>query len=142
MRNRIKTATLQNARAMRVDPTVFEKLLWRELRQLNRQGHHFRRQVPFRRYILDFVEHGARLVIELDGAHHLDAQQAKHDEKRDRILKREGYSVMRFDNGEIQWIGSIVDAIKHELAKRKPQPPTRNASRSDLPTRGRYIWER
>ncbi|MBV8799312.1 MAG: endonuclease domain-containing protein [Alphaproteobacteria bacterium] len=122
MRNRVLSKTLQNARSLRGAPTAFEKLLWRELQKLNRQGHHFRRQVPFRGYILDFLEHGARLVVELDGAQHTDPQQAKHDLKRDTILEREGYLVMRFNNGEIQWIGSVVDAIERELLKRKRNP--------------------
>ena len=141
MRQRVRPETRQNARDLRAEATIFEKLLWRELRQLKRQGYHFRRPLPFRGYILDFVEHGARLAIELDGAHHLNPQQAKHDSRRDSLLEREGYLVMRFENGEIEWIGSVLEAITRQLVKRKAQPPTRNASRSNLPTRGRYIWE-
>jgi very-short-patch-repair endonuclease len=137
MRNRVKPETLGNARKLRVEPTVFEKLLWRELRQLNRKGHHFRRQVPFRGYILDFVEHGARLLIELDGVHHFDPDQARHDLRREGILEKEGYRLMHFENGEVQWIGSLMSAICQELERRKTRPPSRNAARSDLPTRGR-----
>ncbi len=90
---------------------------------MNRQGHHFRRQAPFRGYILDFVEHGARLVVELYGVHHFDSDQARHDLKRERILEKEGYRVMHFENGEVQWIGSLVSAIHQEVERRKIRPP-------------------
>jgi len=56
---------------MRGDLTYPEQLLWRELRKLEIDGSHFRRQAAFGNYIVDFVCHGARLVIEVDGAVHI-----------------------------------------------------------------------
>ncbi len=55
------------SRSLRATATDHERELWSRLRALNRLGYHFRRQAPFQSYFLDFVEHGAKLVIELDG---------------------------------------------------------------------------
>jgi very-short-patch-repair endonuclease len=43
------------ARAMRDDSTKAENMLWQQLRNRQMDGHKFRRQVPLRGYILDFV---------------------------------------------------------------------------------------
>jgi very-short-patch-repair endonuclease len=43
--------------------TPQEVKLWVQLKCLNRQGFHFRRQVPIDSYIVDFAEFGQRLII-------------------------------------------------------------------------------
>ena len=90
MRTRLKPGTIDRARSLRQRATDPERKLWHTLRGLRAQGFHFRRQVPFRGYMLDFVEHSARIVIKLDESH-CDA-----DEVRDRVLFSEGYRVLRF----------------------------------------------
>jgi very-short-patch-repair endonuclease len=128
---------------MRVAPTAFEKRLWTALRELNSEGYHFRRQVPFRGFILDFAEHGAKLAIELDGTSHRTADRQKHDARRDAMLEKEGYLVLRIENGEIaETLDPVLEQIRLALTSRVNVPPTRNAARSDLPTRGRFVWNR
>ena len=124
MRNRIKRATLSNARQMRAAPTTFEKRLWYALHELNRDGYNFRRQVPFRGFILDFAEHGAKLAIELDGSPHQSADRQRHDEKRDEVLEKEGYFVLRVENGEIaETHDPVLEQIRRALESRLNLPP-------------------
>jgi len=88
---------------------------------LNRNRYHFRRQVPFRGYILDFVERGHRLVVELDGSQHALAEEHARDETRDVVIEKQGYKVLRFWNREIdEEIGAVVARIAHELRLRAP----------------------
>jgi very-short-patch-repair endonuclease len=94
------------------------------MRELNRNlGCKFRRQVPFRNYILDFTEHGAALVIELDGSHHGFRENQVRDEKRDAFLASEGYRVLRFWNQElIENFEGVVDTILNAWRERTPYP--------------------
>ena len=66
----VSRATIARSRALRTAATLPERHLWTFLRTLRQEGHHFRRQAPFRGYVLDFVCYGLRLVVEVDGAHH------------------------------------------------------------------------
>ncbi|HTT98937.1 MAG TPA: endonuclease domain-containing protein, partial [Rhizomicrobium sp.] len=92
---------VNRARTLRSGATDSEKALWYKLRELKHLGYRIRRQSPFRNYTLDFVEHGAKLVIELDGSQHALPDHARKDEKRDALLTDEGYRVLRFWNSEI-----------------------------------------
>ena len=85
------------ARALRKRMTDAETVLWKRLR--NRQlGHKFRRQEPIGRFIVDFVCYEKMLIIEADGAHHLNN---KYDQERDAWLKAHGYLVLRFWNSDL-----------------------------------------
>ena len=107
---------IANARRLRTNATDWERRLWRHLRELNQRGFHFRRQVPFRNYILDFAEHRARLVIELDGSQH--ARRKEQDERRDALLVSEGYRVLRFWNADLtENLEGVLDAIGRALGK-------------------------
>jgi very-short-patch-repair endonuclease len=92
---------IARARELRENATDSERKLWRELRVLRQQGVHFRRQAPFRGYILDFVEHTLRLVIEVDGGSHAAPENLEHDAIRDGVLAQEGYFTLRIWNDEI-----------------------------------------
>src|SRR6185295_17133178 len=128
MRTKPTSHTIARARRLRLHATEYEKRLWWKLRELKKLGYHFRRQVPFRSYFLDFVEHGARMVIELDGAQHGQAEHRERDAVRDAILKGEGYRVLRYWNAEIaENIDGVVEAVVRTLSER---PPTRTATPS------------
>ena len=125
---------IARARRLRRDATEHENRLWWKLRELKPLGYHFRRQSPFPNYTLDFVEHDAKLVIELDGDQHGDIAHRQHDEKRDAVLASQGYLTLRFWNSEInESLDGCVDRIFCELQQRSP---TRSASRFDLSTKG------
>jgi len=120
MRTRFKPGTIDRARLLRKRATDAERKLWYILRGLRAQGFHFRRQVPFRGYILDFVEHSARLVVELDGSQDAQPKHRAADEIRDRVLLSEGYRVLRFSNFDAltrPW--GIAQSIVAEMEDRR-----------------------
>ncbi len=86
------------ARRLRHGPTRAEKALWQLLKELRRQRiAHFRRQAPVGPFIVDFVEFGARLVIEADGGQH----GGPEDQRRDEWLKAQDFEVLRIWNNDI-----------------------------------------
>jgi very-short-patch-repair endonuclease len=89
---------ISHARALRRSQTNAERALWYHLRGNRLQGHKFRRQHPYGRYILDFVCLEARLVIELDGGQH---QGSVNDRERDAWLQARGFQILRFWNHDV-----------------------------------------
>lgn len=135
MRRHVDRSMRDNARHLRADSTMVERKLWLRLRALKAQGYHFRRQVPFRTYILDFAEHRCRLAIELDGSQHGYEENRRRDADRDATLASEGYRVLRFWNCDVvENIDGVVEAILRAAAS-APHPEL--PGNSDLPTRGR-----
>ena len=101
------------ARNLRRNMTTSERQLWRALRE-TLPHFHWRKQVPFGRYIVDFCSHGARLIIEVDGGQHAEAQE--FDAARTLFLEREGYRVLRFWNNDIlSNMRGVLDRIASEL---------------------------
>jgi very-short-patch-repair endonuclease len=93
-----------------------EVVLWSGLRKLRASGFHIRRQAPVCGYHLDFVCHSRRLVIEVDGSQHTEDVQANHDLVRDKILRREGFQVLRFSAGQVMRdAGAVVARIMDVL---------------------------
>ena len=102
----------ERARALRKDMTDGERKLWHALRARQLDGMRFRRQHPIGPYIADFVCLERRLVIEVDGGHHMEDDQIAHDARRDRWLNTEGYRVLRFPAIDVfQNLHAVVDAI-------------------------------
>jgi very-short-patch-repair endonuclease len=79
--------------------TDAERALWFLLRRKQIDGHHFRKQVPIGRYIVDFACLDARLMIEVDGGQHSDA--AKADAEHDAWLQSQNFRVLRFWNDDV-----------------------------------------
>ena len=98
--------SLAHAKHMRHSPTDAETRLWRNLRAGRLAGYKFRRQQPPGRYIVDFVCFEERLVIEVDGGQHLDAQLS--DASRTKWLESEGFRVLRFWNDDVLLRNSLV----------------------------------
>ena len=120
------------ARAMRKALTPPEARMWLALKRLRAEGYHFRRQVPFRGYFLDFACHSHRLVIEVDGRSH--ETRWEHDRIRDAVLAREGYRTMRFSNVDVRDnFADVMDGVRAALAA---TDPTLTASRSVPPHEG------
>ena len=86
------------ARTLRANDTEAEYRLWSELRNRHLNGYKFSRQIPLGPYIVDFICREHHLVIELDGSQHADSS---HDIERTVWLNQQGYSVLRFWNGEV-----------------------------------------
>ena len=91
--------------------------LWRELSS-SKLGVAFRRQVPLGgRYIGDFVAPTARLLIEVDGAAHVGRSTAAAV-RRDRVLHRLGYRVLRLEASLVMRQPSVAPARVREALSR------------------------
>jgi very-short-patch-repair endonuclease len=118
-------STLDKARKLRRNITEAEKKLWRLLRY-NQLGVHFRRQVPLGPYVLDFFCFQAKLVVELDGSQHYFSKIGiKSDSKRDTYLKKQGLTILRFNNKEFLRnpfgvLQVIYEHIQEELSASSP----------------------
>jgi very-short-patch-repair endonuclease len=76
----------------------------------------FRRQVPFKNYILDFVCFEKRIVIEIDGSQHADSQS---DLLRAAALVSEGFQIARYWNNDVlQQPVAVLEDILAKLAER------------------------
>lgn len=93
------TGSLSHARRMRQTPTDAESRLWGNLRAGRLVGHKFRRQQPLGRFIVDFVCFEQRLIVEVDGGQHVEAQLV--DAARTAWLEKQGYRVLRFWNDDV-----------------------------------------
>lgn len=79
--------------------TKEERHLWYDfLKDLPVMVH---RQKVIGKYIVDFYIASAKLVIELDGSQHYDAQGQAADKQRDTYLKEQGLTVLRIPNNAI-----------------------------------------
>ena len=99
--------SLNYAKDLRTDQTDCENILWQYLRGKRLNNIKFRRQVPIGKYIVDFVNLGKKLVIELDGSQHID--NLDYDKKRTEYLTQNGYKVIRFFDNDIT--GNIENVL-------------------------------
>jgi very-short-patch-repair endonuclease len=89
----------KHAKSLRNNPTEAEKGLWQRLKSSQLEGVKFRRQEPIEGFIVDFVSLDKKIVIELDGGQH--AENLDDDQRRDRCLMANGFTVLRFWNHEV-----------------------------------------
>jgi very-short-patch-repair endonuclease len=95
--------------------TDSERCLWKHLRAHRVASEKFRCQEPIGLYIVDFVSHRSRLIIDLDGGQH--AVQTEHDCERTRWLEGRGYRVVSFWNNQLLTESeSVLEAIALALA--------------------------
>ena len=101
---------------MRANLNPAEAALWEALRA-RRLGVVFRRQVVLcGRYIADFYAPALRLVVEVDGGCH--EQRRAADARRDRVLSRAGYRVLRLPAEQVLCeLLEAVARIRRELER-------------------------
>ncbi|HXF49624.1 MAG TPA: DUF559 domain-containing protein [Verrucomicrobiae bacterium] len=108
---------VNRARQLRRQMTAVEKLLWGRLRS-NRIGAHFRRQVPFGPYVVDFLCVKAKLFVELDGGQHFQKKEKTEDRKRDAFFGKYGFTVLRFSGHEfLTNLQGVLDKISDHIKK-------------------------
>jgi adenine-specific DNA-methyltransferase len=84
------------------------------LRDRRSFGAKFRRQVPVGGYVVDFLCHDAKLIVELDGGQHSDCVG---DELRTTYLRMAGYEVLRFWNHDLlSNEDGVIERIRESLA--------------------------
>ena len=93
---------VKKARDLRNNMTRAEIILWSRLRSKKIYGFKFRRQQPIFDYVVDFYCDELKLIIEADGEIHSLTEKMDSDKKRDKILKINGYHLIRLSNFEIE----------------------------------------
>src|SRR6267378_3098464 len=114
------------AKSLRRTMTRAETLLWRYIKAHHIHGLSFRRQAPMGAYIVDFVCHDRRVIVELDGETHDFEERLKHDQKRDAWLASHGYVILRFTNHDVLSNLEGVVTVIYETAKARARgaPPS------------------
>ena len=111
------SGTVARARSLRRNATEAEKRLLRALRE-SFPALKWRFQAPVGPYYADFLCFGARLVIEIDGGQHSEAEG--YDARRTRFIEDQGYAVLRFWNNDV--LGNtegVIDSISNSLSQRE-----------------------
>ena len=112
---------LRFARGQRANAVQAEAIIWRAVRDRRCEGAKFRRQVALGNFIVDFICFDGRLVVEIDGPTHEEAEQQAKDSERDAWLGPHSRGAWR--------IGS--------KPSRCARPPLiRHASRHTFPRKG------
>ena len=107
----IKISSKGTSRNLRNNSTDAETKLWSALRSRQLGNFKFRRQVPIGKYIVDFICHEKKLIVEVDGGQHLESNT---DEKRTVWLQSRGYRVIRFWNDQVL---KETDAVLEEIIR-------------------------
>jgi len=118
-RDRVDPKERAFAGKLRREQTALEADLWRELRDRRFEGRKFRRQVPIEVYVVDFVCFESRLIVEVDGPLHREAERRLKDIERDAVLEQHGFRTLRFD-GEVP-VARMLAEISRALAS-APHP--------------------
>ena len=87
------------AQEMRKNATAQENRLWYKF--LRKHTPRFTRQKPIGNYIVDFICHSKKLVIEIDGSQHYTDNGLEYDKQRTEYFQSLDLCVLRFTNNEI-----------------------------------------
>lgn len=107
----------QRARSLRQSATETERRFRGAVRDRRLAGLKFRRQQVMGRYVVDFVCHERRLIVELDGSRHTIVGDAE----RTAFLKSEGCRVLRIWNPDI--LTNLNGMLETVLALAEGQMP-------------------
>tara|TARA_R110002050_G_scaffold157464_1_gene286074 strand:+ start:26966 stop:27325 length:360 start_codon:yes stop_codon:yes gene_type:complete len=88
----------ERRKELRKKLTPAEATLWKSLQRKQLKNRKFRRQHSIKNFIVDFYCASEKLIVELDGAIHLDFAQQNYDYERTLILEALGFKVIRFEN--------------------------------------------
>ncbi|OGE74280.1 MAG: hypothetical protein A3I07_04585 [Candidatus Doudnabacteria bacterium RIFCSPLOWO2_02_FULL_42_9] len=102
------------SKELRKQQTPEEKRLWFLIKD-RQLGYKFRRQVWIDNYIVDFCCFEKRLIIELDGNPHRQAEAKIKDTTRGKHLESQGFIVLRFWNSELKHEKQLINKIKDYL---------------------------
>ena len=123
------------ARQLRRNLTDSEKALWSRLRSKQVLSIQFYRQKPIGENIVDFFAPRAKLVVEVDGSQHMEADYAQKDGRRDRYLASLGLRVLRFNSREVlKESNAVIEAIYRALIGQlnteiPPAPPLKKGGK-------------
>ncbi|SDB21689.1 Very-short-patch-repair endonuclease [Flavobacteriaceae bacterium MAR_2010_188] len=104
---------------LRNNLTSAEATLWKYLQNKKLKGRKFRRQHSINNFIVDFYCPQEKLIIELDGAGHLDFAQQNYDAERTAILEKLGHYILRFEN---KMVFEEIDYVLEEISRKFNTP--------------------
>ena len=114
-----KRELIINAKNLRKNATKQENHLWFDY--LRTYPIRFQRQKTINSFIADFYCHAAKLIIEIDGSQHYQAQGLAYDAERTAILESYGLKVIRFSNHDIDHhFSSVCEQIDLAVKERIP----------------------
>ena len=117
MNNLNNSKLTENAQTLRKNMTKEERHLWYAF--LKPAGINVHRQKTIGPYIVDFYIAKAKLVIELDGSQHYEEEGGRKDIERDRYLRAQGLSVLRYSNADVsQNFEGVCDDILNHMAEK------------------------
>ena len=109
---------------MRREMTNAERKLWMGLRAHRLEGLQFRRQEPCGPYIVDFICHAVRLVVEVDGATHSTDAELARDARRDAWFAERGFAVLRVTNDDVYHeLEAVMETIWMRASERLSPSP-------------------
>jgi very-short-patch-repair endonuclease len=112
----IDPKTRKRARTLRSELTRAEREMWDLLRDLRPRGARFRRETPIGPYIADFTWLSARVIVEVDGDSHETDHGRAHDVRRNDLLRKQGFTILRFDNDQvIDNLDSVAISLEKSL---------------------------
>ena len=116
----------KNARRLRRELSLPEKLLWIRLRDAEVR---FRRQHPIGPYVLDFYCPAKKLAIEVDGFAHDTGDRPRRDEIRTGWLRSRGVDVLRIAAKDVLADpDSVADALMRLCAEPLHHSPAASGS--------------
>ena len=111
------------AKQLRKNMTKEERRLWYDfLKSLPIMVH---RQKVIGKYIVDFYVAEARVIIELDGSQHYEAEGKQADAVRDAYFHSLGMTVLRYSNADINLrFSSVCEDLwnKLKISEKMPSP--------------------
>lgn len=110
----------KKAEQQKETPSEAEEILWTYL-QNRRLGHFFKHQGVIGDFVVDFLCPEKRLVIEIDKP--LFKASEEYIEKRIEVLRRSGFTVMRFDHEDIS---SNIDGVLENILTQLSKIPSEN----------------
>jgi very-short-patch-repair endonuclease len=121
MHKRTTPKIFARAKQLHRNMSPAEEKLWQHLRAHRMGDVHFRNQHAIGNYIVDFCAPRRKLIIELDGSHHLN--QKEYDEERTKYLELRGYRVLRFWNHDVMnHIDDVLNVIWNVLHEETRDP--------------------
>ena len=99
--------------------TTCENILWQRIRRKQINNVQFYRQRIIGNFIVDFCcFKPKKLIIEIDGDNHYKKENFEKDKNREIKLRKMGFEIIRFTNGEIyQHIDKVLEKIYETLTK-------------------------
>lgn len=123
-------------RKQRTTANEFAHDVWQMVRNRQCCGEKFRREVVIEPFTVDFCCIDLKLVVEVDGKHHITDVGISTDRKRDQYLEQLGYKILRIPGYEVlrepvSARSKIVEAIIEIRGAGRPLTPSPSPPKTD-----------